>query len=113
MTNANRIKLERSIVVAVVDECAKDGFVPVSVYDGGEYVPAADAAAVLDAVFSVDEATIHFAPSDDKSDWGKRGVFIVLGNGEDCISDFHCGDASFARAVERASDRAQNATVSV
>jgi hypothetical protein len=33
--------------------------------------------------------------------WGNRGVLLILGNGEDIISDYHCGNPEFAAAVDR------------
>lgn len=104
-------KIETAIVTALVEELKAAGYVPVKVYDGGEYVKAPDLAGVLEAVFSVDESTINFAPAGEPKKWGKLGVFIVGGNGEDCISDYHCGDPIFAKAVERACDRSENIQV--
>lgn len=104
-------KIERAIVAALVDECSKAGFVPVKVWDGGEYVEATTLDAVIDAVFSVDESTVHFAPAGDLVRWGKFGVFLVCGNGEDLISDNHCGNEAFAAAVTKACERASDLKV--
>jgi hypothetical protein len=127
---STRQKIERAIVTALIAEANAAGFVPVSVYDGGEYVPdvaahgdPADANkpepvalttdAVLDAVFAVDVSTIHFAPTTNLLDWGNRGVFIVLGNGEDCISDWHNSNDAFNAAVEKTCDRIPGLTITV
>lgn len=104
-------KIERAIVTALVAELGAADYVPVKVYDGGEYVEATSVAQVLDAVFSVDESTVHFAERGDADNWGKRGVFLVCGNGEDLISDWHTRDALFDAAVKRAVERIANLKV--
>lgn len=104
-------KIERAIVTALVAELADADYVPVKVWDGGEYVEATSVAQVLDAVFGVDESTVHFAPRGAADNWGKRGVFLVCGNGEDLISDHHAGDAAFVAAIRRAAARAADLKV--
>lgn len=102
--DSNTTKIEKAIVTALVEELGKSGFKPFQVWDGGEYVACTDVASVLNAVFAVDTATVHFKPGD-------YGVFLVCGNGEDVISDYHCGNKTFTAAVERASERASHITV--
>lgn len=110
-------KLERAIVVALIDELSKAGYVPVAVWDGGEYVPTKDPQeamttdAAIKAVFAVDESTLHFAPKDAIEDWGATGVFLVGGNGEDIISDWHADGGAFDRAVASTIKRTENLTV--
>ena len=104
-TMSLRTKIERAKVSAVVAECEAAGYVPVRVWDGGEYVKTTGVTGALDAVFAVDESTIHFAPRDKPNGWGGCGVLVILGNGEDCISDWHCGDEVFSAAVERGSTK--------
>ncbi len=101
-------KVERAIVLALIDEATKAGFPPDSVWDGGEYVDVAGKGpeAVIEAVFAVDEATVHFGPGLEN-----RGVFLVCGNGTDIISDWHCGVVDFDKAVKAACERAENITV--
>lgn len=99
-----RQALERKIVRKVVRTLKAAGFVPVKVWDSQEYVDAVTETEVLDAVFAVDDSTIHFAPATDLEDWGHRGVYIVLGNGIDCLSDWHCGDSDFDAGLERVCD---------
>lgn len=112
MENATlRGKLERAIVRALLAELRRARYLPVKVWDGGEYVNTPDADSVIAAVFAVDEATIHFEPMSLRARGGNRGVAIVLGNGEDCISDWTAGDPRFSAAVERACERAGNARV--
>ena len=105
-----RARLEHAIVHALIAELATAGFVPVQVWDGEEYVAACDAQAVIEAVFAVDDTpTIHFAPAADPSAWGKLGVMVAPGNGQDLIVDYHCGDASFSAAIDRVCDRISEA----
>ena len=113
MTNATRMKLERAIVATLIREAKRGGFVPVQVWQDGEYAPVTDAESAIEATFAVDTATIHFAPKGNPDDWGSRGVLIVGGNGEDVISDWHCGDDRFNAAVERAVKRIENLQVHV
>ena len=119
MNNATRIAIEKAIVTRLVEDQAKAGFVPVAVWDGEEYAPwginhresrdflaphALTVAEAIDAAFAVDESTVHFAPASDLSDWGSRGVFLVGGNGEDIISDYHARNDAFVEAVEATCD---------
>lgn len=99
----NRIELERRIIRHVVRELRAAGFEPDTVYDGGEYVKAHTERAVLDAVFAVDDATVHFdrgAGANGRA----HGVYFVLGNGIDVLSDWHCGDAAFDAVLDRCAD---------
>ncbi len=97
-----------------MEACGKAGFVPVTVWDGGTYEPQGEchgrnvvprqlsAAEVIEAVFAVDESTIHFAPAYDLEAWGGLGVFCVGGNGRDFIGDAHVGAKypAWAKAVD-------------
>lgn len=94
--------IETAIITRLCAALASAGFVPAKVWDGGEYVATPDLAAVLDAVFAVDESTIHFAPTGKPDAWGRLGVFVVCGNGQDIVSDYHCGNPVFSAAIERA-----------
>jgi hypothetical protein len=99
--NDIRCKLERAIVRALIQECARAGWSPVAVDDGGDKdVKVSNEDEAIDAVFAVDESRLYFRVTGSKG--GKRnGVFLVGGNGEDIISDWHCGNASFDAAVNR------------
>jgi hypothetical protein len=123
----NMQAIERRIVLALVADMRKSGFEPAAVWDGEEYqmignaghvrgFPSDDAhghirraltdTEVLTAVDSVDDSTIHFTHQ-GATTWGNRGVYIVLGNGCDCISDYHCAESEprFAAILEGISER--------
>jgi len=105
--------VEKVIVCKLIEELDSAGFVPVKFWDGEEYQTIewkADSTvtnkvqrekACIDAITSVDEGTLHFAPKSDLKGWGRLGVLLILGNGEDVISDYHCGNAEFSAAVDR------------
>lgn len=52
---------------------------PLAVYDGGETIKCADPKAAMEAIFAVDEAVIRL---------GAQWVLLVMGNGEDVVSDY-------------------------
>lgn len=60
---------------------------------------------MLDAVFSVDTSTIHFAPVGALDAWGSLGVYVVCGNGTSCLSDWHTSNPKFAAAMEKVMQR--------
>lgn len=97
--------IERVIIRRTIRELRKAGFVPVSVWDSEEYVPATTACKVIEVLDSVDyNCTVHFAPAADRKAWGNLGVMFVLGNGIDVISDHHCGNPEFSAAMDRVSE---------
>lgn len=62
--------------------------------------PLSDAIA-MSAIDSVDDCTLHFTHRNAKT-WGNRGVLLILGNGEDVVSDYHVADGElFGEVVER------------
>ena len=83
------VKIERAIVTALVDEAAKVGYIPDSVWDGGEYVPVADLNSVLEAVFAVDNSTIHFVPRAGPESASSHGVFVVCGRSMPFLQTFY------------------------
>ncbi len=101
MSAVSRQAIERRIVRQLVRTLKDARYLPTQVWDGGEYVKVRNETEVLDAVFAVDQATIHF--DGGKGANGKsHGVLIVLGNdGWDCISDYHCGDPEFDAAMDQ------------
>lgn len=97
------LRVEARIVRRLCRELQKAGYLPESVWDGGEYVKVRTVAQVISAVFAVDNATIHFdrgAGANGRA----HGVLIVLGNGLDCLADWHIGDAVFDAVVTRVCD---------
>lgn len=99
MTSRSNLQIEQRVVRHLIRELKKAGYRPEWVWDGGDYVSTLTEAQVLEAVFSVDTSTIHFDFGKGKN--GKsHGVYIVCGNGWDCLSDWHVGDDDFARAME-------------
>lgn len=88
--------IERKIVRAMVKRLGAIGWKPVSVFDGGEQVPAITEKAVLEAVDSVDDSTVTFA----KEGCINQGVLLVLGNGEDVVSDYNCRYQDFNQAMD-------------
>jgi len=101
MSNFNRL-VERAIVRALIQECDRAGFMPHHVDDGGENVPCSTEHTAVEAIFAVDDARLFFRSKDDASRKPvTHGVYLVGGNGEDIISDWHCGNASFNAAVDR------------
>ncbi len=97
---------EKAILSDLITSLKSAGFVPVNVWDGGEYVDATTLDQVWDAVDSVDESTIHFARVEEPTKWGRLGVLCVSGNGCDIISDYHCGDPKFSAAIDAVGQRA-------
>lgn len=43
--------------------------------------------------------TLHFTHRNTDT-WGNMGVLLILGNGEDVISDYHCGDEMFSSIID-------------
>lgn len=99
-----RDSLEKKIVRTLIRALKTDGYLPDSVWDGEESVKARTETAVMGVVFSVSSSTIHFDRGKGDDDKSNHGVAIVLGNGVDCISDWHINDKSFDAVVGRVSD---------
>lgn len=118
--------LERTILTALIRNLGQHGYKVASVWDDGAYIlgkadgtiesleDAGDSPIVrpltvdeaLDAVDSVDVSTIHFTYH-NALDWGCRGIMVVLGNGEDCISDYHSprDPEPFCQVIEEIYDK--------
>lgn len=106
--------IERVILLALMRNMRAQGYEVVSVWEGENYRmpdrqgelqtyphgkepdimfnPMTDEQALTE-IDSVDESTLHFTHRHSRT-WGNRGVLVVLGNGEDCLSDFHGADRS-------------------
>lgn len=119
-------RMERRIVANLIAHLERAGWAPYVNDDGGERVRTPDMQSAMESVFSVDESRLHFAPvllvADVEralsggrpgrarlkacrklADEACHAVLIVLGNGEDCISDwsYKSGDADgFNAAME-------------
>lgn len=120
--------IERVIIKALLRDMREEGYLPAAVWDGGAYVmahgsfdensprfhssqsPDTDAPdlivnpmtdeQVLEAIDSVDESTLHFTRRNSR-EWGNRGVLLILGNGEDVISDYHVANGeSFGSVID-------------
>lgn len=91
-------QIERKLIEAAIVEAAKVGFHAYQVNDGGDNVPAQTVAEVVAVVDSVDEASIHFKHEDGRRAW----LYVVLGNGEDCLAD-HSVTPGFSDAMDKAS----------
>jgi hypothetical protein len=107
-------KTEEAILKALVEELSIAGFTYVNVWDGEEYRPVSEGyAQLLEEVFAVSDSTVHFAPEDNPEKWGNLGVLLVCGNGEDFISDWHCGNKDFDAALDRVMKRIDNLSLTV
>lgn len=102
-SNQKRIQLEKKIVRRVIRSLRVAGYLATQVWNGDEYVKVFTEQETLDAVFAVDDATVHFDGGKGDNNWA-HGVYFVLGNGRDVISDYHCGDEKFAKVVDGLSD---------
>lgn len=103
--------IERMILLALIRDMRAQGYEVASVWDGDNYqMPGPDATIqefpadskfieggivrpmtdeeACEAMDSVCESTLHFTYRNKKT-WGTRGVLVILGNGEDVLSDFH------------------------
>lgn len=96
-----RTAQEKRIVKVLCAALDAAGFWVESVWDGGEYIKCRTAKAAMDVVFGdyATNCTIHFDRGPKGSGKKSHGVYIVCGNGDACISDWHCGDKSFDRIV--------------
>lgn len=100
MNNEQRQALEKKIVRGTIRRLKEAGFLATQVWDGGEYVKVRTEEEVLEAVFSVDDSTVHFDGGKGENKHS-HGVLFILGNGCDVISDYHCGDPEFDAAMDQ------------
>lgn len=95
-------RLERRIVATLIAHLATKGFELHSVYDGEVETKVHQTKGAMELVFNLDEASLRFHPyPGDMTKW--HGVLLVMGNGEDIISDWNYsqGDADgFNAAME-------------
>lgn len=120
--------IERHIISALIRNMNDEGYLVAAFWDGEEYqmggglpgqpvvshgaedppdniVRAMGETEALDAIDTVDEGTLHFTHR-NKDTWGTRGVYLVLGNGEDVISDYHVAEGEpFGKVIKAIYDR--------
>lgn len=97
--------IERYVITALMRDMRAAGYQVAAVHDGEGYwmstgwhkrapatiaEPVTDARA-LEAINSVDDCTLHFTDQ-NSTQWGDHGVLIILGNGQDCLSNAHVYD---------------------
>ena len=90
MNTEQRIEVERKIVAFLFNTMSQHGWHVDYIFDGGDNVRRAEwtEAKVLDAVFSVDDATISFVKATNCRGRIRRNVYVVRGNsGWYCIND--------------------------
>lgn len=131
--------IERTIISALMRDMRAAGYQTAAVWDGEAYVmahgtfeelsprfhssQAPNTAApdhieramtdeeALAAVDAVDDSTLHFTNL-NATTWGRRGVLLVLGNGEDVISDYHCAKGEpFSGVIDAIYARLENGSV--
>lgn len=119
-------RIEKAILVALIENLSAAGFKPAAVFIQGEgcyllgdgkeyykhapnsvrgYLSATAVASLIFEVWDVAQPTIHFTEQNSTL-WGSRGVMVVVGNGVDFISDWHSGDKAFNAIVETVADAA-------
>lgn len=89
MNNETRMKIERLIVGGLIDMALAEGWDLDSVYDSEEHIATPTKQEAMDAIFAVDDSTVRFRKNGSRL----RGVLIVLGNGDDVISDYSYPEA--------------------
>jgi hypothetical protein len=85
-----RGKIERRVVWNLLKHLEARGFFPILHCDGEEDVRVkGDHKRVMELTFNLDECRIYFAADPQaKLKDGAGSVLIILGNGEDCITDW-------------------------
>ena len=88
--------IERRVVWNLIAKLKAAGFTSVAVYDGEEYTKTPDAQAAMELIFNLDEASLRFIQSTDAEAYAadpdsvnEHGILLVLGTGEDIISDWN------------------------
>lgn len=98
-----RLRIEERMIRSLIRRLKREGWRPTRVNDGGdELISVATERQALDAIFSVDEAALGFSKGS-----AHHSVYIVLGNGGDCIADwgYAAGDVDgFDAVMDRITD---------
>lgn len=126
-----KARIERAILVALIENLAVAGFKAAAVWTGETYQLAdgeersprhrsmeirkpmtTDEVLKVFDDFDMTTPTVHFTHQDLLS-WGDRGVMVVCGNGEDFISDWHAGDKAFDAIVDTVSEAGHEGALSL
>lgn len=120
-------RIEDAILTALLANLSAAGFKPAAVWTGETYQRADGVegdCGVIDKPMSTAEVlkvfadfdmfnpTVHFTEQHRLS-WGRTGVMVVCGNGEDFISDWHCMDKAFDAIVQTVADAAYDGALSL
>ncbi|WP_454727908.1 MULTISPECIES: hypothetical protein [Cupriavidus] len=79
-------RIERRVVANLLAHLERAGFAPLAVYDGDDYTKVSDAVAAMELIFNLDEASLRITRPGTTIE---HGILLVLGNGEDIISDWN------------------------
>ena len=107
MNVEKRIELEKKIVRHLIRTMKANNWNVFAVDDGGDELETVKGEKeAMEAVFAVDEATLHFFNSEPKGTYGVRhSVLIVLGNGIDCIADHSYSESdNFVKLMDEVSE---------
>lgn len=77
-------KVERRIVANLIAHMTFHGWTVASVWDGEEDEAVSDMVSAMELIFNLDEARLYFKKGDSL-----HNVYLVLGNGVDCIADWN------------------------
>jgi len=83
-------RLERRIVANLIAHMEEAGFRADRVFDGEDDVHVIDMKSAMELIFNLDEATLWFFK--EGAPHKTHGVFLVLGNGCDIVSDWSYSD---------------------
>ena len=92
-------KLERRIVAGLLLQLRRAGMPCTSVYDGEEFVRVSTDQEALEVAFNVEVPHIHVGELDEIGR-GTHAIMLVLGNGEDVLSDWSGGENAFSKLVD-------------
>jgi hypothetical protein len=80
-----RGRLERRIVANLIDHLQRAGWSIFNVFDSEEDIAVGSMKEAMELVFNLDESWLDFR----NAAGAEHRVFIVLGNGVDCIADYN------------------------
>jgi hypothetical protein len=79
-----RGKIERRIVYNLLCYLVANGWALHGVFDGDDFTACADAQGAMELIFNLDEVSLRVG----RDGGNEHGVLLVLGNGEDVLSDW-------------------------